>query len=256
MFQHHADTINKVCKRMKADDSVLALIIAGSVAHGFAQADADVDIMILVSGREYRKRHREKREVYRDREDATYEGGCVDGKYVSRSFIRDVIRHGGEPARFAFQDAVVAFSRRPGLETLLRKAARYPKEFKEARMRRLYSRFLEWAWLYAEGLKKGNPYLVHTAIGNIVLFGGRAVLAANERLYPFHKWYLKVLEGAPEKPAGLMELIDTALNTGTAAAVERLIAAVKGFRDWGIADAEWSDCLMAGEDIGCQESEL
>jgi predicted nucleotidyltransferase len=254
--RHHRETIDNVAKKLRAADGVLALIVAGSIAHGFAQEDADVDIMIVVSPEEYERRHREQRELYWERESATYPGGYVDGKYVSADFIREIGRRGGEPARFAFKDAYLAFSDVPGLDELMRDAARYPRHYKEARMRRLYSRFLEWNWFYAEGTNKRDPYLVGAAICNIVLFGGRVLLAWNELLYPFHKWFLKVLDGAPDKPAGIMETIREALDTRAPESVARFIAAIKGFRDWGIADNEWAKVLMAGEDIGCWESEL
>jgi hypothetical protein len=256
MFQHHQDTIDNVTKKLKADDTVLALVIVGSIAHGFAAADADVDIMIVVSEEEYQRRCKENRFLYWERESSTYENGYVDGKYTSAEFIRGVARNGGEPARFAFKDACPAFSRIAGLEKLMNEAAQYPKEFKAARMRRLYSRFLEWNYFYNEGGNKNNPYMINAGICNMVLFGGRALLAWNELLYPFHKWYLKVLEGAPEKPKHIMAMIDAALNTRSHESVENFIAAIKGFRDWGIADHEWTKCLMSGEDIGCYESEL
>lgn len=56
MFKHHQDSINNVIKKMKENDNVLALIIAGSIAHGFATEDSDVDIMIVVSQEEYERR--------------------------------------------------------------------------------------------------------------------------------------------------------------------------------------------------------
>jgi len=46
------------------------------------------------------------------------------------------------------------------------------------------------------------------AVSNIVLYGGRALLAYNEMLFPFHKWFLRVLAEAEHKPEGILDLID------------------------------------------------
>ena len=56
MFQHHQGSIINVIKKLKEDNTDLALIIAGSIAHGFAAHDADLDIMIVVSPEEYKNK--------------------------------------------------------------------------------------------------------------------------------------------------------------------------------------------------------
>ncbi|MBN1699806.1 MAG: nucleotidyltransferase domain-containing protein [Spirochaetales bacterium] len=256
MYQHHRNSIDNVIEKMKKNDNVLALIIAGSIAHGFANEDADIDIMIVVSREEYEKRCKDNEVLYWERESCTYEKGYVDGKYISTEFIREVIRHGGEPARFAFKDAYIAYSRIPDLENMIDEASRYPKQYKDARMRRLYARFLEWRWFYDEGKNKNNVYLFNTSLCNIVLYGGRSILAYNELLYPYHKWFLRVLEGAAEKPPNLIPSIEAVLETKSHESVERYVAAIKEFTDWGISDTEWPRCVMSGENLGCHESEL
>lgn len=250
MYKHHQETIDKITKEMRADENVLALIIAGSVAHGFAQADSDVDIMIVVTAQEYEKRQREGKLTYMNREIATYEKGYVDGKYTSVDYIKETGQpgHGYEPGRFAFHNAYVAFSKVPGLEAMIKEAAKYPKALKKNRMKKFYARFREWQWYYNDGMNKNNAYLVSYSIDNMLLFGGRAILAYNELLFPYHKWFLKVLEGAPKKPENLMKLIDDVLATRSGEAVSAFIDAVESFTDWGIKSTEWANFLMSDTD--------
>ena len=59
MYEHHRDSIRNITENLRNDESIQALIIAGSVAHGFANEDSDVDIMIVVSHEEYERRLRE-----------------------------------------------------------------------------------------------------------------------------------------------------------------------------------------------------
>ena len=49
----------------------------------------------------------------------------------------------------------------------------------------------------------------------MILFGGRLILAHNEILYPFHKWFMRVLGSAPNKPEWLMECIDDLASAPT-----------------------------------------
>jgi predicted nucleotidyltransferase len=256
MYDHHRDSIRNITEKLRADENIQALIIAGSIAHGFAGEDSDVDIMIVVSQQEYEERCRTNRALYYERESCTYEKGYIDGKYISTDYIREVIRYGGEPARFAFTNCWTAFSRIEGLDDLIREAARYPSRYREVRMRRFYAHMNEWYWFYNEGLSKNNPYLVNTALCNTVLYGGRAILAYNELLFPYHKWFLKVLEKAREKPSNVMELIDRIFGKRLPEDTAEFVSAVRNFTDWGVSETEWPSYLMLDVDLGCYESVL
>lgn len=251
MFKHHQETINNVTEKLKRDKNVLALIIAGSIAHGFATEDSDVDIMLVVSLEEYERRYNDNELLYWEQESCTYEGGYVDGKYISIDFIKEIVRNGSEPDKFAFKDAYIAFSRISGLEELMKRAVEYPKKYKKTRMTWFYARLYEWYWFYYEGIKKNNPYLINTAISNTILFGGRAILAYNELLYPYHKWFLRVLEGAKEKPENLMELINQVFKTRSPEAMDKFVEAIEGFTDWRIkGPEEWSRFVMGRHELG------
>jgi len=119
LFKHHQETIERVVQQLSATDAVLAVIVGGSVAHGFATESSDVDIMIVVSSEEYESRKRTGRLTYFNNQICTYEGGYVDGKYITIDFMKLVAEKGSEPARFAFKDAFMALSRADGLKQLL-----------------------------------------------------------------------------------------------------------------------------------------
>lgn len=69
-------------------------------------------------------------------------------------------------------------------------------------------------------------------VSDLVLFGGRLILAHNRLVYPYHKWFLRKLHDAPEKAAGLMALIDRLLNEPTTANADRFCAASVPFIPW------------------------
>ncbi len=74
-------------------------------------------------------------------------------------------------------------------------------------MRRFYAQFETWHWYAHEGRKWNDRHLLGIATAKMVLFGGRLILAHNEIFYPYHKWFLRLLERAPDKPPDLLARI-------------------------------------------------
>jgi hypothetical protein len=249
MFPHHSETLLRVTEFFARDPDVVGLLLVGSIAHGFCSAESDVDVMIVVSDEDHERRLRTRDTCFFSRELCTYSAGYVDGKYISEGFLRAVRQRGSEPARFAFKDARVAFSRSPTLASSLLDVARYPVEEKAARIRRFQAQFQAWSWFASEALSKQDPYLLSMATSKLCLFGGRIVLAHNELLYPYHKWFMRVLAQAPDKPAGLLPAIERLLAAPDADGVERLVTLVREFRTWEVDAIGWGAEFM-------EESEL
>jgi predicted nucleotidyltransferase len=47
MEKHHQQEINTFLEIYKKDDTILAILLAGSIAHGFAVSDSDIDIILV-----------------------------------------------------------------------------------------------------------------------------------------------------------------------------------------------------------------
>jgi hypothetical protein len=217
---HHRDTVANVVRELASDPTVLALLLTGSLAHGFATDSSDVDIALVVDADEYRRRAAEGQLGYFSFELATYPGGYVDGKYVDTDFLRQVAARGSEPARFAFADARVLFSHIEDLEALLAEVVRYPIEGRDERVLRFAAQLLAWQWYFGEGVAKDDRYLITLATQKVVLFACRIVLARNELLYPYHKWLLRRTAAAPDLPARLLDDIEVLLEDPTAAEID------------------------------------
>src|SRR5690606_24391946 len=78
---HHLATCRNVVAEFEGRPEVLAVLLAGSIAHGYARPDSDVDIAIVVTPEELDRRAAAGRLTYFDQSLATWEGGYVDGKY-------------------------------------------------------------------------------------------------------------------------------------------------------------------------------
>jgi hypothetical protein len=196
------------------------------VAHGLARPDSDVDLMLVLEDAEAERR---PAPAFADASLADYEGGYADVKVVARSFLDEVAERGSEPARWAFRDTFAAWSCDGGIDAALAAAAAYPEAEREQKLRDFVGHAAIAAWYLGEAEKRGERYLTLYASTRLVLYGGRAVLAWNRRLFPFHKWFLHELGQCAERPDGLDELVAELLEAPTTAAAERLVAAVQGF---------------------------
>ena len=247
---HHEASIQRLVEYFRTLPEVQALILGGSIAHGFESPTSDIDVMIVVSDEEYHERLRDGRLQFFDNQVCTYDGGYVDGKYLGLNVLSKLAEAGSEPARFAFQDAKILLSRLDTLEATLQRITRYPVEGKPERMRRFYAQFEAWHWYANEGLRLNDRYLLGVSLAKLVLFGGRLILAHNELLYPYHKWFLKVLERADDKPPALLECISSLHDHPSAESIEKFYEGVATFRAWEVPDIGWPNQFMLDSELG------
>ena len=255
MYPHHSQSIRNVKEYFQRDPEVQALLLSGSIAHGFHGPASDIDIMIFVSERDYQARLQMGQIHFFNTDLCTYQGGYVDGKYLSLSFVKQVLEKGSEPARFAFKGGQVLFSRVDSFAEDVCKIAEYPVIEKDGRIKRFYAQFEAWHWYCGEALAKGNQYLLGTSVSKLILFGGRLILAHNQMLYPYHKWFLKVLETAPEKPSDLMACIETLAASRTAEHIEAFYEKVKTFQPWSKDPYSWPVQFMLDSELNWLDGE-
>jgi hypothetical protein len=257
MHPHHAQSIQNVIAAFESDPAVVALLLGGSLAHGFARPDSDIDITIVVGADDYELRRRESRLHYVNHALCTYAGGYVDGKYVDEGFLRRVAERGSDPARYAFDGARVLFSRAAALETLLADIGRYPVAEKRERIERFTAQLLAWRWYHGEALRQQSDYLLQLSLHKLVLFGARIVLAENELFFPYHKWMLRVLEAAPRRPPALLADIQSLLRSPPRATVEAYCQALLDFIgvDDGAASRAWPMRFMTDTELRWLHSE-
>ena len=235
---HHQRAIDCLADEYRDDPRFPALIIGGSVAKGFARDDSDVDFMIVATDEEFNRRMASS-DLFINRTDlCDYDGGYVDGKIVSRSFLDDVAAKGNEPSRAAFEGAFTAYSRDADIEPLLARIATYPESGHDERIRAFYSMVFIQNWLFHEAARHGNRYTMLRAASQLALFAGRLMLAHNRRLFPYHKWLPRTLELVPDKPADMMRHFNALLDQPTAEHATALFELVRDFRDWGVSDLD------------------
>ena len=232
MFKHHKDTINNLILELKDDPEIKGILLGGSIAHGYATEVSEIDVMFVISEEDYERRVNEGAITFYSQDFSSYEQGYVDGKYVSIEFIKKVANTGSEPARYAFSDARVLYTEIDFLEDLVNRTGDYPLKNKQVNIERFYAQFEAYSWYCGEALKHNNEYLLIHSISNLILFGGRLILASNEVLYAYHKWFLRVLNDIDDKPEGIMEAIDDTLNHKNQESIDRFCELIRTFKSW------------------------
>jgi hypothetical protein len=232
MHAHHQRTIARLTERFQDDPTVLALLIIGSVARGEARADSDVDTLMVVTDAAYQER-RAANGLSFDADDlCDYPDGHAGGRMVDPAFLHEVAERGPEPTRFAFVRAIPAISRLPGLDDLLARIPQYPERERTEKMISFVSQLPVHLSYLELGEYSRNPYLLAQTAVELVLFGGRLILAYNRMLYPNRKWFLREFERAPDKPAGIVELAKQLLVQPSIALASAFCDRIMRFADW------------------------
>jgi predicted nucleotidyltransferase len=235
ILPHHRETIERATEHFRADPANRAMLIGGSICKGLERPDSDVDVMLIVSEEEYQRREANREATFFTKELATYEGGYVDGKYMSERFLLQAAEKGSEPTRWSFVNSIIAFSDIHDIHTLLNRVTQYPIHEQAAKIRSFYGQLFITHWYIGEAEKRNNAYLMTRMAADLVLYSCRLLLAHNQMLYPFHKWMMTEVRRMPDMPSEFLSLIDTMLAAPNKDNAKALFDCVTGFRDWGVS---------------------
>ena len=249
MYKHHEETIANIIKKYKNNEEISGILLSGSIAHGFETPDSDIDIMVIISEENYKQRAEKAMLTFWEKESCTYEEGYVDAKYISIEFMEKVALIGSEPSRFAFEGAEILFSKIKGLEELLKKIIKYPVENKKENIKRFYAQFEAWKWYCNEAIKHKNEYLLTNSVLNMILFGGRLILADNETLYPYHKWFMKILDNVKDKPEGIINMINKLLSNKNTENIEKFYYSIINHKQWCDKENDWSGRFVTDSEL-------
>ncbi len=249
MRPHHERAIRLLVEHFADDETCLGIIVGGSVAKGLEREDSDVDAMLVVTDELYRERWERNDLFYITGEFCDYPGGYIDGKFVDLRYLTAAAERGNEITRAAFNGAYVAHAKIDGLEDIVRRIPVYQPHEKREKIQAFYAQFECAAWYLSEAIHSGDRYLLTHAVSELVLYGGRLILAHNEVLYPYHKHLLVELRRAPDKPDGIVDLIDVLLERPGPETTRAFYDAVKAFRNWNEAFEAWQTRYMKDTEL-------
>lgn len=232
IYPHQQKAIDYITSKLFIEPDVDALLISGSIAHGFNTENSDVDIYIVISNSLFEQKKINSNLMYFESLSIFYNTGYIDGKYITLDYIKLVAEKGNDPSRYALHDAILKFDKTHKVEKTLKDINTVSLETQLVRSHRFLSQLQAWKWYCDEAIKKENNYLLDLSVSKLILFGGRLILLHNNVFFPYHKWFLKVLENATNKPACLSQLIDNLLIDKSVENINEFYNAIINFHDW------------------------
>jgi hypothetical protein len=254
MKPHHENAIRKLADHFAQDEECLAVIVGGSVAKGLEKEDSDIDAIIVLTDEACKARWERNELFYWTVEFCDYPGGYIDGKIVDLAYMRAAAERGNEVTRAAFKDALIVHCKLPEIEELVARIPVYHADEQRQKLQSFYAQFECAYWYVGEAARRDDKYLLYHAVSELILYGGRLILAHNQVLYPYHKLFMDELRAAPEKPENLMELIDALLEEPGAETARAFYDAIKRFRWWNEAAEMWQVCYMRDTELAWLEN--
>ena len=232
IYLHQQKAIDYITSKFFSDNKINALLISGSISHGFNDENSDVDINIIVSDEIYEQQNKSHSITYWESAEDFYPGGYFDGKYITLNYLASVAEKGNEPTKFALHDSKTAFDKTGKVADYIRKIGEYKTDNIQDKTVRFLSQLDAWYWYCGEALRKNNQYLLDLSVSKLILFAGRLILLENKLFFPYHKWFMRVLENAPVKPPEFMSSIQNLLNDKSSNNINILYELIKNYKNW------------------------
>ena len=105
MREHHVKSIENLIEKISKDENFIALILAGSLAHGTEKEFSDIDAYLVVTEEDFARRLERNDITYSDTSVCTYKGGYIDGKIIDielSAVLRKRSSAGNERQRIVF----------------------------------------------------------------------------------------------------------------------------------------------------------
>ncbi len=196
MYRHHEESMENLVRLYRGDESVLAIVLGGSIAKGLERPDSDIDAIIVVTEAKYRALTAERRLSECVFGHCTYEKGYFDIKYCTKAYLAATAERGSEPSRYAFTGSRCLFARDPEIEPMIAAIPVFQTAQKAEKMLSFYSAYaLNSGYFWRASAD--NPYLRHRAAAEAALFGLRLVLQEEEILFPCQKNLWVMIQSLP-----------------------------------------------------------
>ncbi len=238
-MQHHEETLAAYVASVQGLPETLGVVLVGSMARGTERPDSDVDVYRVITDEAFAVAHATERLSYSIEEISTYEGGYVDIKECSPSYLAAAIDHGDEPTRASFVGARVAYSTLPDLAQTVAAIPTLSDEAWHERETAFISQLrLYLGYFLKQGEKLDDVYLLHWAAVHGVNAASRALLAHGRILFRGAKYSRTLLADLPDLPPGFLEDTADLLTAPTFAKGAAVMATIEGFTDWGLPREE------------------
>lgn len=229
-MRHHEQTIAAFVGRQAARPEVLGVVVVGSVARGDERPDSDVDVYLVVTDDAYAVAGQAGAVAYVSYDWVTYDGGYVDVKLASPSYLRAAADHGDDPTRASFTCARVELDRTGEIAPLVSRMAELSDDLWAGRVHAYRAQLALYGdYFLPQAEQRRDPFLLQHSAAHAGLAAGRCVLACQHRLFRGQKYLTGDLKGLERLPDGFVSAWTTLATSPSAAAARQVIDLLDGW---------------------------
>ena len=228
MLKHHEESIQNLVSYYKDGEGVIAVILDGSIVHGNARPDSDIDAVIVVTEEEYEKRKGENRLAEVVTGHCTYEGGYFDVKYKTKAILQRAAENASEPTRNAYVKAKTLCTTDDEIPAIVARISAYPEHTVADKIACFCANLQLNRGYFLHIVPEDNAYMRAHLAQEIVYSVYRLILIENRALFPCNRRLEDTVRACKKRPADILELGRAFLADVT---VERCEAFVKAFRE-------------------------
>ena len=238
MHDHHQRALDKARGRLlEQEPGLLAILIGGSIAKKCERPDSDLDLIVVLSDERFEHRRQACQVAFLWFDVCDYAGGYVEGRFIGRSFLREAVTGGSDPTRHSFTGVFPVYCTEPDLLSDLAAIPVFPTADKTDKALAFLAQLNLNRWFFwHEGKRRQDRYLQLHAATEIVLFGCRLVLLANDQLFACQKRLVEQTLACPDLPAGFEAKLNRFLTELNDESLDAFSQAVLDFREWPQTD--------------------
>ena len=204
-MRHHEETIAAFTAHRAALSETLGVVVVGSVARGDERPDSDVDVYVVVTDDAYKAAGIAGAVAYVSHAGVAYDGGYVDVKLASPSYLRAAVDHGDDPTRASFDRGRVTLDRTGELAQLLARMSELPDGVWAQRVHAYRAQLsLYGRYFLPQGDERGDRFLLQHSALHTSLVAGRCALAQHRRFFRGQKYLTGDLADLSELPIGFL----------------------------------------------------
>ncbi|QUI24205.1 nucleotidyltransferase domain-containing protein [Vallitalea pronyensis] len=211
MNNNQHDTIQQLINYVSKDESVLALILCGSIARGTETDRSDIDVIVVVTDARFNRERTCKNYFWGTDFDSKDFKVEVDGKIIPKEFLEKVWKDGNESIKSTLYHSKVLYSRDSDIDRLLLDKPNILIGEKSENIRKFYS--LMKSSRFSAGDDLENTFYLNKCIYDTAFYACRLVLAHNNILYPCVKNMYKELENCKDIPKDFILLLNEVMHT-------------------------------------------
>ena len=242
MYRHHKESIERLGQYFQGRESVIAVVLDGSVVKGNARPDSDIDAIVVVTEEAYARLAEKNRLAEVIHGHCTYPEGYFDVKYKTKRMLEDAAARASEPPRNAYVGARVLWSQDEGIAPVVAKISAYPEAEVAEKIACFWANLKLNADYFLSCTTADNAYMRAHLAQEIVYSVYRLILIENRVLFPCNRRLEAAIRACENRPKDILELGATFLADISAAKCSAFVDAFRAHTKLVLNDDISSNC--------------